>query len=124
MSCLFAAMDGLASLSDCALLDRLQRGAFDYLTDHTDPATALVADTSRLRSPCSIAVVGFALSCYPIAVGKALDVAGAPPRNRRSRTLQFFWASSPKASLPDASGYKGFYYHFLDMHRRQTSLAV
>jgi hypothetical protein len=29
-------------------------------------------------------------------------------------TLRFFWTSS-QSSAPDATGYKGFYYHFLDM---------
>lgn len=51
----------LLSLSDEALLDRLQRGAFEYLRRYTDPGTGLVADTSRAGAPASIAVVGFAL---------------------------------------------------------------
>jgi hypothetical protein len=55
-------------LSDDALVDRLQRGAFSYLTEFTNDKNGLVADTSREGSPCSIAVVGFALSCYPVAV--------------------------------------------------------
>ena len=29
-------------------------------------------------------------------------------------TLRFFW-NSPQSEQPDATGYKGFYYHFLDM---------
>src|SRR4029079_15291198 len=29
-------------------------------------------------------------------------------------TLRFFW-NSPQGTEPDATGYKGFYYHFLDM---------
>ena len=57
-----------AELTDEALLDRLQRAAFTYLSENTSPHNGLVADTSRAGSPCSIAVVGFALSCYPVAV--------------------------------------------------------
>jgi hypothetical protein len=53
----------LVALSDDALLDRLQRAAFAYLADYSNPDTGLVADTSRGGSPSSIAVVGFALSC-------------------------------------------------------------
>jgi hypothetical protein len=101
------------SLSDGALTDRLQRGAFNYFERWTNPANGLVADTSRRGSPCSIAVVGFALSCYPAAVDN-----GWMPRDLAIsltlRTLQFFWAS-PQNAGSDASGYKGFYYHFLDM---------
>jgi len=33
---------------------------------------------------------------------------------RTLNTLRFFW-NSPQGTAPDATGYKGFYYHFLDM---------
>ncbi len=33
---------------------------------------------------------------------------------RTLATLRFFWRS-PQGTEPDATGYKGFYYHFLDM---------
>ena len=55
-------------LSDDELLDRLHRAAFDYFLRNYNPANGLVADTSRTGSPSSIAVVGFALSAYPVAV--------------------------------------------------------
>jgi hypothetical protein len=105
--------DALADLPDDALLDRLQRGAFDYLTDYADPANGLVADTSRVGSPCSIAVVGFALSAYPVAVERAWMSRSAAAA-QTLKTLQFFW-NSPQSDRPDAAGHRGFYYHFLDM---------
>jgi len=106
-------MSALIALSDGAMVDRLQRGAFTYFEQWTNPDNGLVADTSRHASPCSIAVVGFALSCYPVAVEnrwmpRALAVS------RTLKTLQFFW-DSPQNDRADATGYKGFYYHFLDM---------
>ena len=61
-------MGDLARLSDDALTARLQHAAFFYLIDYANADTGLVADTSHQVSPCSIAVVGFTLSCYPIAV--------------------------------------------------------
>ena len=95
-------------------MTRLQRAAFDYFVDNTDPVTGLVADTSRPSSPCSIAVVGFALSSYPIAVEN-----GWLPRATAVawtiRVLRFF-ATSVQSDAADATGYRGFYYHFLDMH--------
>jgi hypothetical protein len=106
-------MTTLESLSDADLLDRLQRGAFAYIADHTNPDNGLVADTSRDQSPCSIAVVGFALSCYPIAVENGW-IARDKAVSLTLKTLRFF-ADSPQTDQPDASGYKGFYYHFLDM---------
>ena len=103
----------LSALPDDALLDRLQYGAFSYFNDYVNVENGLVADTSRAGSPCSIAVVGFALSCYPVAVKN-----GWMPRARAvARTLtalRFFW-NSPQNEQPGATGYKGFYYHFLDM---------
>jgi hypothetical protein len=102
-----------AQHSDDALVARLQRAAFSYLIDYAHPDTGLIADTSRQGSPCSIAVVGFALSCYPIAVRNGwLSRAGAATRTLR--ILRFF-SQSTQSDAQDATGYKGFYYHFLDM---------
>ena len=109
---ILATMDGLAALSDDALLDRLQRGAFAYFKTYKNAENGLIADTSRAGSPCSIAVVGFALSCYPWR-RKRLDVAQAGAA-LTLRTLRFFW-NSPQGDQADATGYKGFFYHFLDM---------
>lgn len=106
-------MGALTELSDDALVNRLHRGAFSYFTGHTNPENGLVADTSRRGSPCSIAVVGFALSCYPIAVENGWLSRDAAA-NLVLKTLRFFNQSS-QGGGPDATGYKGFYYHFLDM---------
>jgi len=54
--------------SDEDLLDAIEHAAVDYFLESVNPANGLVPDTSRAGSPCSIAVVGFALSVYPIAV--------------------------------------------------------
>ena len=48
--------------SDIACVDRLQRAAFGYFLRYSDPATGLVADTSREGSPSSIAATGFGLA--------------------------------------------------------------
>jgi len=106
-------MGELTQLSDDALIERLQRAAFTYLTQYVNLDNGLVADTSRSRSPCSIAVVGFALSCYPVAVENGW-LSREDAVNRTIKTLRFFSQSSQDDS-PDATGYKGFYYHFLDM---------
>jgi hypothetical protein len=106
-------MDGLPELSDDALVERLQRGAVSYFLDYSNSKSGLVADTSRSGSPSSIAVVGFALSCYPIAVENGW-LSRAAAANRTLMTLRFFF-DSPQSDQPSATGYKGFYYHFLDM---------
>jgi hypothetical protein len=101
--------------TDEALLDRFQRGAFDYFLRWVNPENGLAADTSRDRSPCSIAVVGFALSTYPVAVERGWMTREAAAA-RTVATLDFFW-NSPQSPDPDSTGYKGFYYHFIDMER-------
>jgi hypothetical protein len=106
-------MGDWTQLSDDALIHRLQRAAFSYLIDYADADTGLVADTSRQGSPCSIAVVGFALSCYPIAVENGW-LSRADAVVRTLKVLKFFFQST-QSDAPDATGYKGFYYHFLDM---------
>jgi hypothetical protein len=97
------------------LLGRFQRGAFGYFLEHVNPANGLVADTSRPQSPASIAVVGFALSCYPVAVERGW-LTRQEAVERTITTLRFF-RDAEQSTASDASGYKGFFYHFLDMQR-------
>lgn len=106
-------MEDLAALSDDPLVTRLQRGAFSYLIDHSNPRNGLVADTSRAGSPCSIAVVGFALSCYPVGVRNGWT-SREDAASRTLAALRFF-TESTQSDQRDATGYMGFYYHFLDM---------
>ena len=99
--------------SAARLIERLQRAAFGYITRYSNAANGLVADTSRANSPCSIAVVGFALCSYVIAVERGW----ISRRNAAAivlRTLRFFWESEQDEGV-QATGYRGFYYHFLDM---------
>jgi hypothetical protein len=98
---------------DDELLDRLQRGAFGYFVDQTNPENGLVADTSRAGSPASIAVVGFALSSYPAAVERGW-LEREEAASRTLVTLRFFERSAQDSGR-DATGHKGFYYHFLDL---------
>jgi len=96
------------------LLARFQRAAFDYFLNHGNRANGLIADTSRPSAPASIAVVGFALACYPVGVERGW-MTRVEAAARTLATLRFFW-SSEQSEAADATGYQGFYYHFLDMH--------
>jgi hypothetical protein len=106
-------MTQLPTLTDEAMLDQLQQAAFGYFLDTVNPDNGLVADTSRENSPVSIAVVGFALSCYPVAVERGW-MTRADALRLSVAALRFF-RDSDQSGAPDATGYKGFYYHFLDM---------
>ncbi|MEO5829612.1 MAG: glucoamylase family protein [Rhodanobacter sp.] len=104
----------LCTLPDDALLERLQRAAFGYFVQTMNPQNGLVPDTSRDNSPVSIAVVGFALSVYPVAVERGWMDRDEAVR-RVLLALRFFHGSDQSGSAT-ATGYKGFYYHFLDIH--------
>ena len=102
-------------IADEAMLDALQRQAFDFFIKHTDPGTGLVADSSREGAPSSIAAVGFALSAYPIGVERGwIDRAEAVSQSLRS--MRFF-CDCEQAGDDASTGHRGFYFHFLDMKR-------
>src|SRR5258708_32515016 len=104
-------------LSDDVL--ELQQSAFRYFLDHTNAKNGLVADNTRADSPCSIAATGLGLSCHPVAVSngwlKREDAA-----ERVLAALRFF-EQSPQGPEPAETGYKGFYYHFLEMKNRRRA---
>ncbi len=104
--------DGIAS--DTTLLDELARASFGYFIHEVNEANGLVADKTRLGWPASIAAVGLALSAYPVGVARGW-MARADALGRTLAALRFF-AASPQGPASDATGYRGFYYHFLDMH--------
>src|SRR5450432_3101658 len=91
----------------------LQRLAFRYFLDHTNAKNGLVADNNSVDSPCSIAATGLGLSCYPVAVSNGW-LTRADAAERVLTALRFF-EHSPQGPERDATGYKGFYYHFLEM---------
>src|SRR5665213_2517422 len=88
--------------SDEELLDRFQRGAFGYFIEQFNPENGLVADTSLPGAPASIAVVGFALSCYPVGVERGW-MARADAASRTLVTLRFF-CDSAQGEQSDATG--------------------
>jgi hypothetical protein len=94
-------------------LTHLERDTFKYFADEVNPENGLVRDSTRRGSPSSIAAVGFALTAYPIAVERKY-LARTEAVKRTLTTLRFFH-DAPQGKQRDATGYKGFYYHFLDM---------
>ena len=110
---------GVMAPGDEAMLDRLQRAAFDYFVVNTNRANGLVADTSRPGSPSSIAAVGFALSAYPVGVERGW-IERADAVERVLAVLRFF-SKSDQGGTTTATGHRGFYFHFLDM---ETGLRV
>jgi hypothetical protein len=107
----------LQDIQDLSMTDadlaRLERDTFKYFADEVNLDNGLVRDNTRRDSAASIAAVGFALTAYPIAVERKY-MTRAEAVKRTLTTLRFFH-DSPQGKQRDATGYKGFYYHFLDM---------
>lgn len=99
--------------NDNEMLSLLQAETFKYFINKIDAETGLIADKTQPGSPSSIAAVGLALSSYAAAVERGL-MTRADAAGRTVKVLRFFLASK-QGKEPDATGYKGFYYHFIDM---------
>jgi hypothetical protein len=112
-----------AGMAGDALLADLERRSFDYFWDTTNTANGLVPDRWPTPSFASVAAVGFALSAYPIGVSRGW-VTREQARERTLTTLRFFHDAPQGPQARGMTGYKGFFYHFLDMqtgHRYGTT---
>ena len=98
---------------DDAALNRLERDTFQYFIRETNPATGLVADSTREGSASSITAVGLGLAAYIVGAERKW-MTRSEAAERVLVTLRFFF-QSPQSQEADATGYRGFYYHFLDM---------
>lgn len=94
-------------------LETLQRESFNYFIYEANPSNGLIIDKTAKDWPASIAATGLALSAYPVGVERGYWTHRAAVE-RTLTTLRFFW-NSPQGTEPDATGYKGFFYHFLHM---------
>jgi len=97
-----------------ALVDDLQRRSFDWFWQSANPQNGLVPDSWPGHSFSSIAAVGFGLTAYGIGVERHY-ITREQAVERTLKTLRFFADAPQNASEDDASGYHGFFYHFLDM---------
>ena len=101
------------ALDDEAFLDLVQQTAFDYFWYEANPSNGLIKDRNTDDSPASIAATGFGLSTLTIGIDRGW-ISREAGRQRVHTTLQFF-RNSAQSPEPNATGYKGFYYHYLDM---------
>ncbi len=101
--------------SDDEFLDYVQETCFDYFWYLANPANGLVPDRSTTTSPCSIAAVGFGLT----AIGIAIDhgwISRTQGVARVLTTLNTFLNGPQGSGTSGTIGYKGWFYHFLDMN--------
>ncbi len=94
-------------------LSRLERDTFKYFADEVNLDNGLVPDNTKQGAPSSIAAVGFALTAYPIGVERGY--LSRPEAIKRCLITLRFFHDGPQGTGEDAIGYRGFYYHFLDI---------
>ena len=99
---------------DAAFLDTLERRTFDWFWETTNPRNGLTPDRAPDPPFSSIAAVGFALTAYPIGAERGW-VTREQAAERTLNTLRFFWRAPQGQDSIGVTGYKGFFYHFLDM---------
>jgi len=99
---------------DEKLLDLVERRTFDFFWDLANPENGLVPDRWPTRSFSSVAAVGFGLTAYPIGVERGY-VTREEARRRVLATLRFLSSAPQGPASRNVTGYRGFFYHFLDM---------
>jgi hypothetical protein len=104
-----------AQITEQALLDSLQRTAFQFFWDEANPANGLIRDRNQPWSPASIASTGFGLSAITVGVDHGW-VTRTDAANRVLTTLTTFWNGPQGTGSIGYMGYKGWFYHFLDMN--------
>src|ERR1039457_3460002 len=100
---------------DNEFLDYVQQTSFDYFWYGANPANGLIPDRSAANSACSIAAVGFGLT----AIGIGIDhgwISRTQGVARVLTTLNTFLQGPQGPNASGTIGYKGWFYHFLDMH--------
>ena len=94
-------------------LGRLQLTTLLYYLHETNPDNGLVRDKTEPGAPASIAAIGMAMAAIPVIVERGIVIRefAAKITLKRLRYL----TQCQQGPEPDASGYKGFFYHFLDI---------
>jgi len=92
----------------------LEKRTFQWFWDSANPENGLIPDHYPTDSFASIASVGFGLTAYGVGVERGY-ITREQAIDRTLATLKFFNESAQNDSEDDATGFHGFYYHFLDM---------
>ena len=90
----------------------MQLTTLQYYLQESNPANGLIRDKTDAKAPSSIAATGFGLATIPVLVERGVISRQFAPELALKR-LRFF-RDSPQGPQRDSTGYRGFYYHFLD----------
>lgn len=94
-------------------IDELQRLTFDWFVAVTPRDTGMTPDRWPTPSFCSVAAVGFALTCWPVGVERGW-MTRDEARTRTLNTIRYFHDLPQGPEATGRAGYRGFFYHFLE----------
>jgi hypothetical protein len=100
---------------DNEFLDYVQQTSFDYFWYLANPSNGLIPDRTAVNSACSIAAVGFGLT----AIGIGIDhgwISRTQGAARVLTTLNTFLNGPQGSNTSGTIGYKGWFYHFVEMN--------
>jgi hypothetical protein len=100
--------------ADNSFLDSLEHDTFRYFWETANPQNGLVPDRAPTPAFASIAAVGFGLTAYLVGVERGY-ITRTQAVERTLNTLRFFANAPQSEHTTGVTGYKGFFYHFLDM---------
>lgn len=106
------ARTALAPMTEAAFSEELSERTFRYFWDTTDTKRCLAPDRWPSNPFSSIAATGFALTAYGIGAERG-HVTRAEAAARTRDCLRFYWSAPQGPDVAGATGYKGFFYHFL-----------
>jgi hypothetical protein len=97
-------------------LETLQERTFAWFWDTTNASNGLVPDRWPDINFSSIAAIGFGLTAYGVGAERGY-VTREQARDRTLTTLRFLWNAPQSGEPRDVTGYRGFFYHFLNMEK-------
>ncbi|MDQ3950736.1 MAG: Tat pathway signal protein, partial [Gemmatimonadota bacterium] len=109
--------------TEAAFLDEVQERTFRFFWETTNSSNGLVPDRWPTQATSSVAAVGFGLTAYIVGVEQG-SITRAAAGARVLATLRFFWNAPQSAAATGVTGYRGFFYHFLDMQTGHRSEQV
>ncbi|MHC1704391.1 MAG: glucoamylase family protein [Tenuifilaceae bacterium] len=96
-----------------AMLDSIQHKTFLFFLNEHHSEWGIVKDRTAAWAPASIASTGFGIPSFAVGVERKW-ITREKAAGITLNTLKFF-ANSVQSTDTNATGYKGFYYHFLKM---------
>lgn len=94
--------------------DSVESRTFAWFWDSTNPENGMVPDRTPEKPFASVAAVGFGLTAIPVGIERGY-VTREEGIERVLATLRFLRDAPQGDAASGVIGYKGFYYHFLDM---------